>query len=157
MKKAKMVVLTDFKGLKVKEITVLRKDLQKGQTDCAVTKKTLMARAFKEIGLDLDAKALPGDIIGINLGYGDEMAPAKIISAFAKTHEAMKILGGIMDNKFIDAALVKVYATLPSKEQLLAQAVGSIAAPLRGLVTVLAGNLRGFVQVLNAYKDKKPA
>jgi len=155
VKKAKMIVLADFKGLKVKQVTALRQELNKAQVECLVVKKTLMNRAFKDAGVDFDAKSLPGNIIGVNLGFGEQIAPAKIVVTFNKAHEAMKILGGFLENKFIDATTVKVFATLPSREELLARVVGSIASPMRGLVTVLSGNLRGLVQVLNAYKEKQ--
>ncbi len=152
--KAKMVVLSDYKGLKVKEITALRKELNQNQVDCEVVKKTMMNLAFKEMGIDFNAKTLPGNIIGVSFGFGDQVAPAKIVANFAKTHEAMKVLGGFLEGKFIDGQTVKTFAALPSREQLLAKMVGSIQAPLSGFVQVLSGNLRGLVQILNARKEK---
>lgn len=154
IKKAKAIVLADFKGLKVKEITALRRELKQKEIDCVVVKKTLMNLAFKESGIDFDAKKMPGHIIGVNCSQVDEVAPAKIMAAFAKTHEALKILGGFLESKFIEAGQVKMLAALPTKEELLAKMVGSIQAPLSGLVRVMAGNLRGLAQVLNAYKEK---
>lgn len=152
--KAKMVVLADYKGLKVKEITALRKELNQSHVDCEVVKKTMMNLALKELSVDFNAKALPGHIIGVSFGFGDEMAPAKIVVNFAKTHEAMKVLGGFLEGKFIDSQSVKTFAALPSREQLLAKIVGSIQAPISGFVNVLVGNLRGLVQILNARREK---
>lgn len=155
LKESKMIVLTDFKGLKVKDITNLRRELSKNNAECAVIKKTMMNLAFKQAGIDFDAKTLPGNIIGLNFDFGDNLDAVKIITKFAKANEKMALLGGIWQNAFISANEVKVLATLPSREELLAKLVGSIQAPISGFVNVLAGNLRGFVQVLNAYKDKK--
>lgn len=151
---AKMVVLADFKGLKVKEITALRQELNQSRVDCEVFKKTMMNLALKKLGIDFNVKTLPGHIIGVSFGFGDEMAPAKIVANFAKVHEAMKVLGGFLAGKFIDAQAVKIFASLPSREQLLAKMVGSIQAPISGLVQVLSGNLRGLAQILNARKEK---
>lgn len=155
LKESKMVVLTDFKGLKVKDITNLRRELSKNNSECAVIKKTLMNLAFKEAGINYDAKTLPGHIIGLNFDFGDKLDAVKIITKFSKTNDKMALLGGIWQNSFISANEVKVLATLPSREELLAKLVGSIQAPISGFVNVLAGNLRGLVQVINAYKDKK--
>lgn len=155
IKKAKAIVLADFKGLKVKEITALRRELKQKDIDCAVVKKTLMNLAFKESGIDFDAKKLLGHIIGVNFSQADEVAPAKILAAFAKAHEAMKILGGFLESKFIEAGQVKALAALPTKQELLARVAGSLQAPLSGLVRVMAGNIRGLLTVLSAYKDKK--
>ena len=85
------------------------------------------------------------------------MAPAKILEQFSKTNGAVKIIGGVIERKFITAAEVIALAKLPSKQELLAKLVGTINAPISGFVNVLAGNLRGFVQVLNAIKDQKTA
>jgi large subunit ribosomal protein L10 len=84
----------------------------------------------------------------------DEVAPAKEITLFAKKNAAIEILGGILERKFIDDAMVRKLALLPSREQLHAQVVGTIAAPLSGLVNVFAGNMRGLVNVLNNHKEK---
>ena len=67
-----------------------------------------------------------------------------------KTHEALEITGGITDSRVLTAAEIKALALLPSREQLLAQVVGTIAAPLSGFVGVLSGNVRSIVNVLNA-------
>ena len=89
------------------------------------------------------------------VGLIDEVTPARIVNTFAKTHEVVSIFGGLLEGKFIDSAMVKSLANLPSKTELLSRMVGSFNAPLSGLVNVLAGNLRGLARVLNAYKDKK--
>ena len=74
-----------------------------------------------------------------------------------KGNEALVVKGAILDGKILSKEQVFALADLPSKEQLLAQVVGTIAGPLRGLVTVLSGPARGLVTCLNQIKDKKDA
>ncbi len=153
LKKSKMVVLADFKGLKVKEITELRRELRKNNSACEVVKKTMMSLAFKEAGINYDAAQIPGNIISLSFDLGHSLTPVKMVTKFGKTHENVEVIGGLLDGAFIGAAQVKILANLPSREELLAKLVGSIQSPLSGFVNVLAGNLRGFVQVLNARRE----
>ena len=93
--------------------------------------------------------------VAISLSNADEVSAAKIIDIFAKTNPNVKMLGGTLGNQVMTAAEVKALAKVPSKEQLLGQLVGTLNAPISGFVNVLAGNLRGLVQVLNAVKEQK--
>jgi len=155
LKQAKGLVFANFDGLKVKEIEALRKKCREEGIDYLVAKKTLMRLALKEAGLqDVDPKTFEKGVASI-FGYEDEVAPAKIVGEFSKAHEALKPVGGILEQKFIDALKVQELSKLPSKKELLAKVVGSIQAPVSGFVNVLAGNLRGLVNVLNAIKGNK--
>ena len=155
--KAKSVVFADFKGLTVKDATAFRNKARKENVGVMVAKKTLMRLAFKNAGYEgVDPAALEGALVMV-AGFEDEVAPAKLVAEFGKDHEALKIVAGVLERKFADAAAIKALATLPSKQELIAKAVGSIRAPLSGLVNVLSGNLRGLVNVLNAVKDQKAA
>ena len=89
------------------------------------------------------------------MSFEDEVAPARVINLFAKTHENLKILAGIFEGKMIDAAGVKAFAAILGKQELRAQVVGLLASPLRGLVGVLSGNIRQLLHALNAIKDSK--
>lgn len=151
---AKSAVLVDYKGLKVKETEELRKTLRTKDVDFHITKNTLVKIALKKQGIEFD-QAIFKKPVAIAFASSDEVAPAKEIELFTKKHEALEILAGILEKKMIDAAAVKQLASLPSREQLLARVVGSIASPLSGMVNVMAGNLRGLVNVLNAYKEAK--
>ncbi|MCX6808954.1 MAG: 50S ribosomal protein L10 [Candidatus Berkelbacteria bacterium] len=151
--RAKSAVIVDYKGLKVKESEELRRLLRAKNVEFNVTKNTLVRIAMKKHGIEFDESIFKKPV-AIAFAMGDEVAPAKEIDLFAKKHEALEILGGILENKMIDAAMVKKLASLPSKDQMRAQFVGTIAAPLSGFVNVMAGNLRGLVQVLNAYKQE---
>jgi large subunit ribosomal protein L10 len=154
LKTSKSVVFVDFKGIKVKDMTGLKRDLRKEGVEMKVTRKTLFNIALKEAGMELNTKAMDGQV-AISISQKDEVAPAKIIFQFAKTNENLKILGGILGTKPMTAAEVNMLAKLPSKEELLAKLVGTINAPVSGFVNVLAANIRGLVQVLKAVSDSK--
>jgi large subunit ribosomal protein L10 len=151
---AKAAVLVDYKGLKVSETEELRKALRAKGVQFNVTKNSLVKIALKKHGIEFDAEVFKKPV-AIAFAMEDEVAPAKEIDLFAKKHEAVEILGGILEKKMIDSVAVKQLASLPSREELLAKAVGSIASPLSGFVNVLVGNIRGLVNVLNALKDSK--
>lgn len=154
IKTAKAVVFSNFKGFPVKEMMALRKELRTAGVEMKVLKKTLMTIALKDAGLKVDAKKMEGQI-SIAVSQSDEIAAAKIIFQAAKTNENLKIVSGILNQKEMTVQEVNALATLPSKEELLAKLVGSINAPVSGLVNILAGNLRGLVQTLRAISESK--
>ena len=120
-----------------------------------VTKKTLLKRAIEKAGIEgLDPTALEGSLL-FAFGYEDEVAPAKLINDLVKEKEDMRILAGVLEGVGIDGAQVTQLAALPSKIQLLGQLVGTINAPVSGFVNVLAGNIRGLMNTLNAIKEQK--
>lgn len=153
--KMKAAVFADYTGMSVAKLTQLRRKLRERNVELKVAKKTLIDIAVKNAGIaEVDIKKMVGQVAVI-MGYSDEVAPAKTIYEFDKKGERMKILGGILERNFIDAQSVLSLAKLPSKQELLAKAVGSIAAPLTGLVNVLQGNIRGLVQVLSQIDAKR--
>ncbi len=156
MKEAKGVAFANFQGLKMEEINELRSKCREEGIQTVASKKTLVTLALKELGIDVDAKQFGGGV-QVFFGNTDEVAPAKVVADFAKAHEAASFFGGVLEGKFIDADGMKALSSLPSKQQLLGQLVGTINAPVSGFVNVLAGNLRGLVTVLNAVKDKQAA
>ncbi len=142
-------VFADFRGLKVKDITALRRECRQAGLHYTVVKKTILKLAAKQAGLEFEPRAIEGSFATV-LSTTDEVAPAKILAAFAKKHEALKILGGLLERRLIDSAAVINLSSLPSREELLAKLIGSVRSPVAGLVQVLAGNLRGLVQTLQA-------
>lgn len=154
LQSAKSAVLVDYKGLKVVETEELRNILRAKGVQFNIVKNTLVKIALKKNGIEFDEEIFKKPV-AIAFAMEDEIAPAKEIDLFAKKHEAIEILAGILENKVIDAAAVKRLALLPSREQLLAKMVGSIASPLSGMVNVLVDNIRGLVNVLSAYNEKK--
>lgn len=157
LRKMKAAVFADLSGLKVLESVDLRRKSRKEDVGVRSAKKTLWKIALKEAGVaGVDVKSLPGSA-SLLMGFGDEIAPAKVLETFRKDHEKVVVLGGLLESKWLSANEVKALAKLPSKQELIARVVGSIRAPLSGLVNVLQGNLRNLVYVVNAIKDKKSA
>lgn len=154
--KSKAAVFVNFQGLNVKDTTALRNLLRKEKIEYEVAKKTLLKLAVEKTGqIGVDPKSFNGNI-AVAFGFEDEVTPAKVLNQFRATHDALKIIGGTFEKKFIDAAKVIELAQIPSRQELLAKLVGSINSPVSGFVNVLAGNLRGLVQVLKAMSEKKP-
>ncbi|MFA7286488.1 MAG: 50S ribosomal protein L10 [Patescibacteria group bacterium] len=156
--KAKGVVFANFAGLTVGEVSALRRECQVKGVTYLVAKKTLLKRAFEAVGITADPKQIQGNVAVI-FGSEDELAPAKVISGFAKTHDKLQFSGGLMSTPsgwhLLSVADVKGLAMLPSKEELIAKLVGSLAAPLRGTLGVLSGPSRSLVQVLSAIAQTK--
>lgn len=157
LSRLKLAVMTDYRGLTVREAEELRAQLREQGMTYRVTKNTLLRLALKSQPqmAELDPTSFTGPM-ALAVGFDDEVAPARVIFQYAKEHEALEIVGAITgDGKLLSAAEVKALATLPSREQLLAQVVGTIAAPLTGFVGVMAGNVRSIVNVLNALSQAR--
>ena len=151
---AKAMVFTGYHGLTVPEVEKLRRALRAEKVSYRVIKKTLLQKAFTDGKIDVNAKAVGPDL-AVAFGLADEVAAAKILAKFKKEHGALKIYGGLLENKFIDAAAVMSLAKLPSKQELYAKLVGAINAPVSGFVNTLSGVMRGLVNVLNSIKEAK--
>lgn len=148
----KLAVLTDYRGLTVAEVKELRRNLAEEGMSYRVTKNTLLriATASNPSLKDIDPATFTGPM-ALAIGFDDEVAPARVIFQYAKTHEALEIVGAITsDGAVLTPAEVKALANMPSRDQLRAQVVGTIAAPISGLVGVLSANVRSIVNVLNA-------
>ena len=150
----KIAIFSDFHGVSVAKFIALRRLLRKENAEFKVAKKTLFERALVESGKEMGVKALRGEI-GVAFGYGDQVAPAKVLLKFSKEVETFKILGGLFDGRILSGAQVLALARLPGREVLLAQVVGGLSAPLRGLASVLQSNIRNLAFVLGQVKDKK--
>lgn len=151
---AKTAVLVNFQGLKVKEIQDLKKKLKEKGIGFQIIKNSLFKIALKNQNLEIDHSILDQPIAVI-WGLEDEVEPAKLIVEFGKTAEALKIVGGIVNKVFADVAMIKQLAALPGRQELYAKLVGSLNAPMYGLVTVLQGNLRSLVYILDQYRINK--
>lgn len=149
--KQKAMVFVDFTGLKVKDLSNLRRKLKTTGDELKVVKKTLLGLAFKTAGIEIETEKLKGEI-AIAFGLKDEISPVKIIWQFSQENPNLKILGGFFENKFREAEDIITIAQLPSREELLAKLVGSISAPVSNFVNVLQGNTRNLVFVLSAIK-----
>lgn len=151
---AQAVIITDYRGLTVAEITELRKRLREANLEYRVAKNTLTRLAASELVGDALDPYLTGPT-ALAFAYEDPVAPAKILTEFAKSFKALKIKGAVLDNKVIDADAVKALAELPPYEVLVAQLLGVLQGPIRGLVTVLSGPQRNLVYALDSIRKEK--
>jgi large subunit ribosomal protein L10 len=149
--KQKIFFFVDLKGLKVKDLSNLKKRLKKVDSQIKVSKKTLLRLALKEKGIELDTKKLEGEIASV-FGFKDEILPAKTTYQFSLENKNLKILGGYFSGKIMGAEEIKSFAQLPTKEELLGRLVGSISAPVSNLVYVLNANTKGLIYALSAIK-----
>ncbi len=145
--KQKIMIFVDFTGLKVKDLSNLRKKLRAENSELRVVKKTLAGIVFKSLKLDLKPKKMSGQI-GIVFGYKDIISPAKIIYQFSQENPNLKILDGFFEEKTRKTEEIIILAQIPSKEELLTKLVGSIKAPILNFVNVLQGNIKGLIYVL---------
>lgn len=155
--RSKMTVLADCQGLSVADVQELRGLLKEQSSGMKVAKNNLVKlAASKSEGLkNIDANIFTGPMALI-FGYEDEVAPAQVVANFAKKHSALEILRGIdAEGNLLEADSVKQLASLPSKQQLQGQVVGTMAAPISGFVRVLGANISGLVQVINQYSLSK--
>ena len=152
LESAQGAVLVGFTGLTVADVTKLRRKFREGGVEYKVIKNTLTRIAADELGYDGLDSHLEGPTA---LAYSaeDAVAPAKILKAFIK--ETLTVKAGLVDGQVIDAAAVNALADLPSREELIAKLLGSMQAPVSGLVNVLQGNIRNVVYALEAVRAKK--
>lgn len=139
---AKSVVFADYQGLTVAKADALRKSMRESKVDYVVAKKSIITKAAKEAGFDLNAKSFPG-MIGAAFGLEDEIAPAKVLGDMSKD-SPIKLVGGVFEGAIVSQEKVIALSKLPSKKQLLGMLVGTIAAPMSALA-----------RVINAYKESK--
>ena len=149
-------ILIDYRGLSVAEVTQLRSDFRSNGVDYKVYKNTLTELAAKELGLDDLIPYLKGPT-AIAFGIKDPVAPAKILTQSIAKLKKMELKAGVVEGKVIDVAGIKALAELPSREELIAKMLGSMNAPISGLVNVLGGTIRSLVYTLNAIKENKEA
>jgi large subunit ribosomal protein L10 len=147
MERQKAIIFFDFTGLKVKDFSNLRRKIKAAGDELKVVKKTLIDLAFKKAKLEIEPKKMAGEI-ALVFGFKDALSLAKEIYQFGKTNEHLKILGGFFENEFRPAEEIITLAQLPSRDELLARLVGSIASPMSGFVNVLQGNIKGLIRVL---------
>jgi large subunit ribosomal protein L10 len=155
---AQLILLTDYKGMNVENITKLRDDLRKVDAEYKVMKNTLLKISLTNVGLSIDD--LSGSLEGTTaILYTDKdpVMALKVLYNFIEENGNIPVVkSGFFERKFIDQAQAKEFSALPPKEVLLAQLVGQIQAPIYSLHAVLSGMLRKLVYVLDGIKDKKP-
>ena len=131
--KAQSAVLVDYRGLNVAEDTELRNQLRKAGVEYAVLKNTMINLAVKDMGID-DIKTHLEGPTAVAFGYEDAIAPAKILSEFAKKNKKVTIKCGVCDGAYLDEAGVQALANTPSREVLIARIMGSMMSSVSKFV-----------------------
>ncbi len=155
LKKAKASFLVDYKGLDVAAMTKLRKRLRETNTELRVVKNRLLKLASKDTHTELLQDAMRGPT-AIAMTYSDDVvAAAKVLVDFSKENENLKIKKGQVTGKVVELDKIRQLAELPSRDQLLAQALGAMKAVPASLVRVLSAVIVNFLAVLKAIEEKK--
>ena len=158
LERAQGVYVADYQGLNVEQVTELRAAMRAENVMMRVAKNTLVKRAMKESGFDELGDLLVGPNAFV-FGFDDPVVPARIMQEFKKKGRLKKpeVVGFVLDGTFMTGDRFAEVADLPGKSDLVAMVVGSIQAPLSGLVYTCNGILRELVGTLDALADQKKA
>lgn len=148
------MLAADFRGLTVKELSELRGALREAGAEMTVVKNTLARRAAETTGRDALRPYLDGPS-GLVWVDGDPAVAAKALQQFSKKNEALQLKGGILDGADLSPEGLQRLASLPSREQLIAQLAGGVAAPLRGLAGSLNNMITGLARALQQVQESR--
>jgi len=152
--KSKVVIVTDYKGLDVTSLNTLRRQLREAACEYQVVKNTLLIRASE----DTDVALIKDNFKGPNavaLSYEDPVAPAKVLTDFAKVNDKLEIKAGVLNGKPLDANAIRTLAALPSREILLSQVLAAMNGVAGSFVRVLNNVPQKMLNVLQAIKEQK--
>lgn len=156
LEKASIIILTDYKGLKVENINELRRKLKEVGAEYQVVKNTVLRRASENTDAAVASDYYKGPT-AVVVGYDDPVAPAKVLSEFTKDNDKMEIKIGALNGSLLTVERIAALAKLPSREVMLSQLLSVMVAVPTSLVRVLNAVPGKLVNVLNAIKEKKEA
>jgi large subunit ribosomal protein L10 len=155
MQDSPAIFLTDFSGLDVKSMTVLRDELRKTGAEYLVVKNRLARLALQELDLP-DLSAWLTGPTGVVIGHGGPVEAAKAVADFAKGHaDRPTFKVGVLENSVLGPSDIERLAKLPPREQLLAMVAGALEAPLAAFAAVLEAKVQEMSGLLTALKEKK--
>lgn len=154
LQKAAIIILTDYKGVTVESINELRRKLKEAGAEYRVVKNTVLRRASENTDTAVVSDFYKGPT-AVVLSYDDPVAPAKILSEFAKGNDKMEIKAGALNGSLLTPENIIALSKLPSREELLSQLLSVLIGVPTGLVRVLNAVPGQLVNVLTAIKDKK--
>lgn len=150
------VWVVDYRGLTVKQVEELRRNIREAGAIMKVYKNTLMRIALKDEEMVNIDEILAGPSAFV-FCKSDPAAAAKAVTEFAKKNEQLEVKGGIMDNQFYNAEQIAAIAALPSKNELIAQIASAINGVARGLAVSISGVPRGLAQAISQVSEQKNA
>ena len=153
IERSRALILTNYQGLSVGQITALRNQIREASGAYYVTKNTLIRLALEQQGLSVPADWLEGPT-AVGFCFDSVPAVAKAITDFGDELELMSIKGALLGDKAVDEAKVKALASLPPADVLKSQMLGTLVAPLSGVVGALNGLMAGLVGVLDARREQ---
>lgn len=153
LKKQKSMVFVNLRGLSAEDVFQIREALKENNSILKVVKKSLAGISFKEEGIEFNQEMFEDQLAAV-FNLEDELISSKILYEKSKDLENLEILGGYLDNEFINQDKVIMMAQLPSKEELLAKLTYILNYPIRGFVNVLSGNIKGLIYTLQAIVNK---
>ncbi len=156
LKQAKLVILTDYRGLSVSDINRLRRSLRENNCKYKVVKNKLSKLAVKEVGFDGLDPYLQGPI-AMAFNDGDPIEATKVLLKWAKEMEHLSIKAGVLEGSMMELEDVQTLGAIPSLEALHTRVCGAFQAPVYGLAMVLKGNLNKLVYVLDSIRNNKEA
>ncbi len=149
-------IFVRFGGSDVETVRSFRRTIRAEEGTYKVVKKTLLAKAFRLNGMHGDPVLELDGNLGVIFGP-DPVTAAKTVHTFAKSVDTMELTGGVLNDRFLSAEEAEALAQLPSREQLYAQVLGTLTAPMSDMMSILNGNARSFVQLLSSYRDAQSA
>lgn len=156
MAKSKLAVVSDYRGLTVKEMTELRRRIQAAGGDYTVAKNTLIRRAMSETEGSANIDHMLKGPTALIVGYEDPVGPVKALMDYLKeTKKELDIRGGVVEGRPVTAKDLQQIATLPSREEMVAKLMGSMQSPAQGVVVTLSGVARNLVYALEAIRKQK--
>jgi large subunit ribosomal protein L10 len=156
LEKAKAVVFADYKGLKMSQLSDLRKKLREQNAEFSITKNTLLEHALPSSKFQLPTPSLVGPTATL-FAYDDQITPIKILVKAFKDYSMGKVKSGFLDSEVLDEEKIIQLSTLPSKDELRAALLGVLSSPLRGIASVLQVNLRNLVYALSQIQIRHPS
>ncbi len=157
LSKAKSVVFANYQGMTMKQLSDLRKILREQGAEFSVTKNNLLKLGLKNSQLPtLNSELFTGPIATL-FSFEDELSPLKSLAKAFKDNQIGTVKAGIMEGEVLSEQQVLKLASLPTKQELRAKVVGSLGAPLYGIVSVLQANLRNLVYALEQIRVQKSA
>jgi large subunit ribosomal protein L10 len=149
-------VFLDFKGLTVAAVTKLRDEFRKSGVEYRVVKNTLVKQALKDKAWASTLKSALANMTGVAWSYDDPSSAAKVVKAFRRDHDKLKIKAGLIEGQLLDATAVEnQLATMPGKDELRAQLLATLQAPLQNFVALLQAPAQNLAYVLSAKERKE--